>query len=142
MTIHYVGLIMNKILIVDDDKTTREMVARILQKKGHEVVKAENGQEAWERLTVDSNYSCIIVDMAMPVMNGNQLVTLIRKHDALRSLPIIIVSGVFSFEEVEGLLLMAPELTFFISKPVDSILLDKYIVNLTKQKTEMYGIRS
>jgi len=58
-----------KILIVDDDTTNRKLLQTILSVKGgYEVIEAENGVEALEKLTPD--VSIVLLDLIMPVMDG------------------------------------------------------------------------
>jgi two-component system chemotaxis response regulator CheY/putative two-component system response regulator len=62
---------MKKILIVDDDTTNRKLLQTILATKGgYEVIEAENGVDALEKLTPD--VSLVLLDLIMPVMNGIQ----------------------------------------------------------------------
>ncbi len=58
-----------KILIVDDDTTNRKLLQTILSVKGgYEVIEAENGVEALEKLSPD--ISIVLLDLIMPVMDG------------------------------------------------------------------------
>lgn len=80
-----------KILIVDDDKTTRKLLSLYLKGKGFEAVTAENGLDAIEKLgTGDINL--IITDMNMPYMDGIELTKALRSDSASRDVPIIMVT--------------------------------------------------
>ncbi len=80
-----------KILVVDDSITVREMERKLLQNKGYLVDVAVNGLEGW--YTVSSNdYDLVVSDIDMPRMNGFELVSKIKNHPKLRSVPVIIVS--------------------------------------------------
>jgi CheY-like chemotaxis protein len=86
------------ILLVDDDHQLREVVSIILSDEGYNVIQAENGEKALSILsTLDqSEYpSCMIVDIMMPVMNGNEFLdTLETKHkDTFGNIPVIICSA-------------------------------------------------
>ena len=82
---------MRKVLIVDDAVTMRQMVSFTLQKGGYEVVEAEHGQDALNKLatlTVD----LIITDLNMPVMDGITLIQNVRKMPAMKSKPILMLT--------------------------------------------------
>ena len=69
-----------KILIVDDDADSRSLLNRFLTLLGHEVVSAENGEQAWE-LVRTLGIRFVISDWMMPVMNGVELCQRIRSAD-------------------------------------------------------------
>jgi CheY-like chemotaxis protein len=80
-----------KILVVDDDKTTRKLLSLYLKAKGYEVVTAENGLDAMEKLgTGDINL--VVTDMNMPYMDGIELTKNLRADDNWRDLPIVMVT--------------------------------------------------
>lgn len=66
------------ILLVDDEAAIREVLARYLRGRGHAVTTASDGQEALHLLALHS-YSCIISDLRMPGMDGEQLFKQLRK---------------------------------------------------------------
>lgn len=80
-----------KILVVDDSITVREMERKLLQNHGYKVDTAVNGMEGWNAIR-SGNYDLIITDIDMPRMNGIQLVSQLKNHAQLKSLPVIIVS--------------------------------------------------
>ena len=68
-----------KILIAEDDDTSRLVLAERLRKLGHEVVSAENGRKAWEAFLA-SPPQVIVTDWMMPVMDGLELTRKVREH--------------------------------------------------------------
>lgn len=66
-----------KIMIVDDDKDTREVIQVLLSSEGYNVIEASNGKEALE--LVDDDTDLIILDVMMPEMNGYQACVLLRE---------------------------------------------------------------
>ncbi len=80
-----------RVLVVDDSITVREMERKLLQNNGYEVDVAVNGVEAWNAVRM-SNYDLVISDIDMPRMNGIELVEQIKSHPKLKSIPTIIVS--------------------------------------------------
>ncbi|MBM9536348.1 GGDEF domain-containing response regulator [Desulfobulbus alkaliphilus] len=67
-----------RILIAEDDFTSRAMLAAVLRKSGHEVLEAGNGAEAWEMLQQPQAPKLVIVDWMMPELDGLELVRLVR----------------------------------------------------------------
>ena len=66
-----------RILIADDERVTRIMLKRELEKWGHEVVPAKHGAEAWQRFQ-ESEFPIVVSDWNMPEMDGIELVQRIR----------------------------------------------------------------
>ena len=79
------------ILIVDDSITVREVEKKLLQNHGYQVEVAVNGMDAWNAVRT-GQYDLVITDIDMPRMNGIELVSQIKNHPKLKSLPVIIVS--------------------------------------------------
>jgi CheY-like chemotaxis protein len=80
------------LLVVEDDASLREMLRRRLEKEGWAVIEAENGRVALERMT-ERQPDLILLDLMMPEMDGFQFLDEIRKHDAWRSIPVIVVTA-------------------------------------------------
>ncbi|MBF0328284.1 MAG: response regulator [Nitrospirae bacterium] len=80
-----------KILIVDDDKTTRKLLSLYLKGKGYEIVTAENGLDALEKIGTEG-INLIVSDMNMPYMDGIELTKTVRKDPAMSGLPIVMVT--------------------------------------------------
>ncbi|KRE73792.1 CHASE3 domain-containing protein [Paenibacillus sp. Soil750] len=82
-----------KVLLVDDDARNVFALVSALEIKGVTVVVAENGREAIELLTVDSDYDLVLMDIMMPVMDGYDAMKEIRGGLELRHLPIIALTA-------------------------------------------------
>jgi len=80
-----------KILVVDDDKTTRKLLNLFLKAKGYEVVTAENGLDAMEKLGTE-NINLVVTDMNMPYMDGIELTKNLRSDDNWKNIPIVMVT--------------------------------------------------
>ena len=65
------------ILIVDDDTAILHVFTRIFERKGYYVTVAERGKEAIEQLSIN-HYDVALVDLALPDMEGNKLLPLIK----------------------------------------------------------------
>eukprot|EP01113_Clastostelium_recurvatum_P000317 TRINITY_DN10138_c0_g1_i3.p1 TRINITY_DN10138_c0_g1~~TRINITY_DN10138_c0_g1_i3.p1 ORF type:complete len:896 (-),score=233.98 TRINITY_DN10138_c0_g1_i3:195-2882(-) len=82
------------ILVVDDDSVARKVLQSFLTKMGFKVCLAVDGTAALEELTRHPHhYNMIITDVMMPMISGFTLVQTIRENEALKDVPIIMMSG-------------------------------------------------
>ncbi len=79
------------ILIVDDSKTVRNLVAFIMKKEGFRVTTAEDGLDGLEKL-YSNPVDLIISDVNMPRMDGFTFIKTVREQDAYKNMPIVILS--------------------------------------------------
>ena len=100
---------MAKILIVDDDEDMIALSARWLEKAGYEVIKATSGKEALELLNTD-NIDLILLDYAMPDMEGHEVLRAIRQNEKTSSTPVIIRTGMDDTEIESQLSGLNPQL--------------------------------
>jgi len=80
-----------RILVVDDSITVREMERKLLENQGYQVEVAVDGMDGWNAVRTE-NFDLVVTDIDMPRMNGIKLLTHIKQHDDLKSLPVIIIS--------------------------------------------------
>lgn len=80
-----------KVLIVDDSTMVRQMVSFTLKEAGFDVVEAENGQDALNKLGSHC-VDLIVTDLNMPVMDGITLIQNVRKQAAMKSKPILMLT--------------------------------------------------
>jgi two-component system chemotaxis response regulator CheY len=84
---------MSKVLVVDDSRTIRTIIRRILIGLGYEVCEAENGVEALKVVEVEKDaLKLVLADWNMPEMNGFELLKQLRQDSSLSSLKIIMVT--------------------------------------------------
>jgi signal transduction histidine kinase/CheY-like chemotaxis protein len=82
----------SKILVVEDDAPTREMLRRMLEKEGWIVDEAEDGRVALAQLAV-GNPALILLDLMMAEMDGFEFVSELRKREAWRSTPVVVITA-------------------------------------------------
>lgn len=83
----------NKILIVDDVSINRTFLRIMLERHGYQLIEAQNGQEALDRILSDSP-DLVLMDIMMPVMDGMETLEIIRSYNNHYSeLPIIAVTA-------------------------------------------------
>lgn len=112
------------ILIVDDETSMCKIISNIVSGFDFDYSLAGNGQEAYD-LFLKNNYDLIITDMKMPVMDGQTMIRKIRDHAKGIDIPVIILSGYISINEVKSML--EDGATYFLNKPIDIDDLIEYI---------------
>ena len=82
----------NRLLIVDDSKVMRDMVAACLRPLGDVTFEfAGSGLEAIERLALGA-FDLVVLDLNMPDVGGIEVIEFIRAQDKLRALPVLVVT--------------------------------------------------
>ncbi len=109
-----------RILIVDDQPTNRNLLARHIRRMGHTWEMAENGQAALEKLHV-SSFDLVLLDIMMPVMSGYEVLERMHAEEALRNVPVIVVSAVNDQQSVIRCIELGA--TDYLFKPFDKVLL-------------------
>jgi len=84
---------MGTLLIIENDLTTREALAELLAKEKREIITAEDGQQALERLMVIPPPSLILLDLSMPRMNGFEFLRRQSNNPLIAGIPTIVLSG-------------------------------------------------
>ena len=80
-----------RVLVVDDSLTVRELERKLLSNQGYNVEIAVDGMDGWNAVRT-GEFDLVVTDIDMPRMDGIELVTLIKKHTNLKSLPVLVVS--------------------------------------------------
>ena len=80
------------VLVVEDDPATREVVRRALERDGWIVAEADNGRRALESVS-RSEPDLIVLDLMMPEMDGFEFVTELRRSEAGRRIPVVVVTA-------------------------------------------------
>ncbi len=81
------------ILVVDDDAEIREILALALELEGYAVTLARDGGEAWSLLDGGVRPALVLLDLAMPVLDGASLLARIRADERLQQLPVVLVTA-------------------------------------------------
>jgi DNA-binding response OmpR family regulator len=80
-------------LVVDDDPAMRESLRALLTRAGFEVETAATGREALARLLDGESPSAIVLDARMPVMSGEELLTVLRAYRRLAAIPVLLLTA-------------------------------------------------
>jgi signal transduction histidine kinase/CheY-like chemotaxis protein len=102
------------ILVVDDDPDVRLMTVSMLEELGHRVIEAPGGPDALRLLESRAAPDLIVLDYAMPEMNGAELAAELRKREVLS--PIIFATGFADMDAIQRVLKGEP---FILRKPFD-----------------------
>ena len=122
-----------KVLVVDDNADNREVLTRMLELGGYEAICAANGQEA---LAVASKTppELVLMDLAMPGMDGWAATEHFKANPELRHIPIIVVTGHVTGDEIHRAQQVGCQ--DIVSKPID------YYVLIDKVRTHTDTLRS
>lgn len=108
------------VLVADDNKVNRLLLARSLELMGHRVSTAENGRQALERVRA-GGFDLLLLDLEMPELDGFALLETLHADPELRELPVIITSSVEGVGPVARCIELGAD--DFLHKPVNPTLL-------------------
>ncbi len=132
-------------LVVDDDKLSRDLIRRVLEKSEFQVLDAENGKQALEVFQRETNIPLVITDLSMPVMSGEELIDHLI---GLAQPPIIIIhSSVTDIKEIIPILhkgvidyiakpLVPDELNLRINKSIETAKIKHIKDEMEREKNE------
>ena len=107
----------SKILCVDDDLVSRELLRHVLSLWGCEIFEARSGKEALEVIARE-NVDLVLLDVVMPEMDGYDVCKTIKGSERTRNIPVIMITGLISKEDrIKGIEAGAEE---FLTKPFDT----------------------
>jgi two-component system alkaline phosphatase synthesis response regulator PhoP len=103
-----------KILLVDDEKDIIEFLEYNLVQEGYDVISANDGLKAMEKLA--DKPDLIVLDVLMPKMNGYEVCAKIRENETFKNIPVLFLTAkVSEMDEVHGLSIGADD---YITKPI------------------------
>ena len=107
-----------RILLVDDDEDARLLMRTLLEQDGYDVSEVEDGHKALDLLKDDQEFNLVILDLAMPGLNGRAVLQQVRGSVETAALPVLIRTGTGS-DEIEAELLEAGA-DDYVEKSVDA----------------------
>ncbi len=108
------------LLVVDDNEPNQQLLTRHLERQGHTVSVAENGQRALEMIRTGS-FDLVLLDVIMPGVDGYQVLEYLKGHDGLRDIPVIMLSALDDTDSIIKCLQLGAE--DYLSKPINPVLL-------------------
>lgn len=125
-----------KILIVDDDKTTRKILGIYLKSKGYEVAYAENGLDAMEKLGAES-FGLVMTDLNMPYMDGLELIRRMKLEPSTKRIPVLMVTT--EADEIEKKRAYEAGAEGFLTKPVSADMVSENIKTILSRILDKGG---
>ena len=104
-----------RILVVDDQVINRRLPAALLGKAGCEIVEAENGEQALAHLARE-RFDCVLLDISMPGISGDEVCRRIREDEGLIGLRVIAYTAHAMFGDKERI--MDAGFDAIINKPI------------------------
>lgn len=92
---------MARILIADDERDIRDLIAFTLQLAGHQVIATSNGEEAWQAATQELP-DLILMDVRMPRLTGYEACRQLKAGEKTRSIPVVFLSAKGQDAEVQA----------------------------------------
>jgi chemosensory pili system protein ChpA (sensor histidine kinase/response regulator) len=128
-----------RVLLVDDSVSVRRFVGHMLEKGGFEVLAANDGAEALERL-VDTTVDVVITDLEMPRVNGYELIENLKRRPSTREVPVVVLTT--RAGEKHWALARRLGVRHYVTKPVDEETFVRLISNVTAGalETEPSGV--
>ena len=122
---------MERILVIDDDEEILNLVSKMLTHMGYDVKVAHDGEEGIRVFDSNQGFGCVITDIQMPKINGNQVAEHIRST-SVSDIPLIAITG-FDNEEINQKLFHAT-----LMKPFKMRTLVELVGRFTS-KRQMFG---
>jgi CheY-like chemotaxis protein len=94
-----------KILVADDEKDIRKLIAFVLQKNGYQVLEAINGAQALQ-VAYDQKPDIVLLDLMMPQIDGLEVCRRLRLNPNTRKIPILILSAKSQNSDIMNALLL------------------------------------
>lgn len=108
------------VLVVDDNENNRELLARHLHRQGYQVIKANNGKQALEKVK-EGNCDLILLDFMMPELDGYQVLEQLKSNSQWQHIPVIMISALDEFDNIVNCIEIGAE--DFLPKPFNPTLL-------------------
>jgi CheY-like chemotaxis protein len=121
-----------RVLVIEDDESSMELVAAVLERSGHEVTGARSAEEA-ARLLRDFHPALVIVDIRLPGQDGLTLTRRLKADPRTSSIPVIALTAHASLADRDAAL--DAGCVAWMTKPLDTRLLARTLLGLLGQKS-------
>ena len=111
---------LGRVLVVDDNASTLDLLSRRLRRDGHEVTSCDNGEGALELLG-GFPYDLVLLDLLMPGVSGIEVLRRVKADPATAALPVIIVSALDEIESAVHCIEAGAD--DYLTKPINPVLL-------------------
>lgn len=117
------------VLVIEDDETMRKALVKLLESEDYTVISAADGTQLEKVFSKDS-VDLILLDIGLPWVNGLELTKVLKSHEDLKDIPVVLISGLGSQEDLDRGLKLGAEA--YIKKPFDVDLLKTTVRNLIR----------
>jgi two-component system cell cycle response regulator DivK len=122
-----------KILIVDDNVDSRELVVKVLKNRGYQTIEAVDGEDALEK-AAGERPDLILMDRSLPKIDGYEVTRRLKRQEALQNIPIVALTAHAMKGDKEKALEAGCE--GYISKPINIRTLPDLVKTYLKGKQE------
>jgi two-component system cell cycle response regulator DivK len=105
-----------KILVVDDNQDSRELVIKILGRKNYSLLEAQDGEDALNKIIAEKP-DLVLMDISMPKMDGFEVTRILKTMDDFKNIPIVALTAHAMKGDCEKAL--AAGCTGYITKPIN-----------------------
>lgn len=130
-----------KVIVVDDDDASASLVSKLLARHGRDVVVCHSAEEAVTR-SLDDAVDLVSLDIKMPILDGFDVLNLIRSHEHTRrspSVPIIAITGAVT--DADRAAALAAGFAAHLSKPLMRTELEQVLGRVTTMRSELHRTR-
>lgn len=126
------------ILVVDDDPINRQMLTRLLEQDGYRVDTAADGLKGLEMLEADP-FDIVLLDLVMPGLDGYEVLTRIKSNEALKHLPVLMITAVDDVGSAARCIEAGAE--DYLPKPFDAVVL-RARINASLSRKRMHDLET
>jgi CheY-like chemotaxis protein len=118
---------MKKVLVVDDNPVSRELIREVLESPHQRILEAEDGEEALKKV-LEEEPDVVLLDIQLPALDGYEVLRRIRDHPRFARLPVIALTAFAMREDSEKALALGFD--GYVTKPIDAASLRSRIRDL------------
>lgn len=130
-----------RLLVVDDDELNRDIIEEYLDESGYEIVTAEDGDIAIEMLEKEpSRFDIVLLDRMMPRMGGMEVLSRIKQHPQLSTIPVILQTARAGKENIlEG---MKAGAYYYLTKPFEEAMLTTVVKTADNERRRHLALQN
>ena len=117
-------------LVIDDSRSIRRIICKLMQELGYETLEAADGLEGLAQLNTHGMMDVVLVDWNMPEMNGIEFIRAVRKRTEYQDMPLVMVTTETEMSNISQAFMAG--VNEYIMKPFDK--------NMVFEKLQLLGI--
>lgn len=106
-----------KVLLIDDEPDSHEPFKIKLEQAGYEVLTANGGEEAWQKIVAEKPH-VLILDIRMPGLNGEELLIKMRDTEISPGTKVIVATGVSDYGRTQERITRNFNIAYYLEKPL------------------------